>query len=141
MELHVDIVTLAVPDLEAANRYYVERLAWKPALSIPGEVTFLRAGTGRYVALFGRDDLSKDIGSGQPPPFDLGHLCRDEADVDAVTTALVDAGGTLRKPPQRAFWGGYHAYVEAPDGTVWEIAHNPGTLDAEGNVHVGEDSG
>jgi catechol 2,3-dioxygenase-like lactoylglutathione lyase family enzyme len=138
MELHVDIVTLAVPDLEAANRFYVGGLGWQPALSVPGEVTFLRAGPGRMVALFSRRDLAADIGSGEAPPFDLGHLCASEDDVDTVTSALVGAGGTLRKPPQRAAWGGYHAYVEAPDGTVWEIAHNPGwSVDAEGNANIG----
>lgn len=125
-------------DLDAANRYYVERLGWEPALAVPGEVTFLRAGSGRMIALFGRADLAVDIGSGDPPPFDLGHLCNDEEEVDAVTAALVDAGGTLRKPPQRATWGGYHAYVETPDGTVWEIAHNSGwSVDDDGNAHIG----
>jgi len=138
MDLHVDIVTLAVPDLEAAHRYYVDRLGWKPALAVPGTVTFLNAGAGRMVALFSRGDLATDIGSGDAPPFDLGHLCEDEAGVDAVTAALLDAGGTVRKPPQRAEWGGYHAYVEAPDGTVWEIAHNPGwSVDADGTAHIG----
>ncbi len=138
VDLHVDIVTLAVPDLEDANRYYVDRLGWEPALAIPGEVTFLRAGPGRMVALFSRADLAADIGTGEAPPFDLGHLCDREADVEAVTEALVDAGGTLRKAPQRAGWGGYHAYVEAPDGTVWEIAHNPGwSVDADGTARIG----
>lgn len=138
MELHADVITLAVPDLPAAHAYYVEGLGWEPAFAVPGEVTFLRAGSGRMVALFGRDDLAADIGSGVAPPFDLGHLCDDEGDVDRVTEVMVAAGGELRKPPQRAEWGGYHAYVEAPDGTVWEIAHNPGwSVDAEGRAHIG----
>jgi catechol 2,3-dioxygenase-like lactoylglutathione lyase family enzyme len=139
MELHVDIVTLAVPDLEVAHRYYVEGLGWSPALAVPGEVTFLRAGPGRMVALFGRGDLAGDMGVVDPPPFDLGHLCADEAGVDAVVEAMASAGGTVVKPPTRAEWGGYHAYVEAPDGTVWEIAHNPGWhLDDAGEAHIGE---
>jgi catechol 2,3-dioxygenase-like lactoylglutathione lyase family enzyme len=138
MELHVDIVTLAVPDLDAAHRFYVERLGWEAALTVPGEVTFLRAGSGRMVALFARADLASDIGSGEPPSFDLGHLCPDEAGVDDVTAAMLSAGGTLRKAPQRAEWGGYHSYVEAPDGTLWEIAHNPGwSIDADGAAHIG----
>jgi catechol 2,3-dioxygenase-like lactoylglutathione lyase family enzyme len=138
MELHVDVVTLAVPDLAAAHRFYVERLGWEPALTVPGGVTFLRAGRGRMVALFGRADLAVDIGSGEAPPFDLGHLCDDEDGVREVTATLVEAGGALRKPPQRAEWGGYHSYVEAPDGTVWEIAHNPGwTIDANGDARIG----
>jgi catechol 2,3-dioxygenase-like lactoylglutathione lyase family enzyme len=138
MELRVDLVTLAVPDLAAAHRYYAEGVGWTPALAVPGEVTFFRAGPGRMVALFARDDLAVDIGSGAAPPFDLGHLCDDAAGVDAVTKALVDAGGLLRKAPQPAEWGGYHAYVEAPDGTVWEIAHNPGwSIGPDGEANLG----
>ena len=138
MELRVDLITLAGPDLEAANRYYVDGLGWEPALAVPGEVTFLRAGHSRMVALFGRDDLARDIGIPVAPAFDLGHLCASEADVDAVTTALVEAGGTLHKAPQKAEWGGYHAYVEAPDGTMWEIAHNPGwSVDPDGRASIG----
>lgn len=139
MELHVDVITLAVPDLRAAHRFYVEKLGWEPALTVPGEVTFLRAGAGRMVALFGRDDLAADIGSGAVPPFDLGHLCADEGEVDRLTEAMAAAGAVVRKPPQRAEWGGYHSYVEAPDATVWEIAHNPGwRVDASGAAHIGE---
>ena len=138
MDLHVDLITLAVPDLADAHRYYADELGWEPVFVVPGEVTFFRAGKGRMVALFGRGDLRTDIGSGEAPPFDLGHLCDDEAGVDAVTEAMVAAGGTLRKAPQRADFGGYHAYVEAPDGTVWEIAHNPGwSIGPDGEANIG----
>ena len=142
MELRADIITLAVPDLEEANRYYVDALGWAPVLQVPGEVTFLRAGSGRMVALFGRADLAKDIGTDAPPTFDLGQVCSDPAEVDAIVAAMQAAGATVLKAPQAAFWGGYHAYVEAPDGTVWELAHNPGwSVDAEGNAQIGPVSG
>jgi catechol 2,3-dioxygenase-like lactoylglutathione lyase family enzyme len=138
MDLRVDIVTLAVPDLDAAHAYYVDRLGWAAAFAVPGEVTFLRAGPGRMVALFARSDLATDIGSGEAPPFDLGHIFETQAEVDAAAEAMVAAGAVLRKPPQRADFGGYHAYVEAPDGTVWELAWNPGwSVDADGTAHLG----
>lgn len=139
MELRVDIVTLAVPDVAEAHRYYVDGLGWTPAFAVPGEVTFLRAGGGRMVALFASDDLAADIGTGAPaPPFDLGHVFDDEAGVDAATEVMVTAGGRCLKSPQRASWGGYHSYVQAPDGTVWELAHNPGwSVDADGVAHLG----
>lgn len=138
MDLHVDIITLGVPDLAEAHAYYVDRLGWVPALAVPGEVTFLRAGPGRMVALFARSDLATDIGSGEAPPFDLGHIFDTVEEVDAATAAMVAAGGLLRKPAQPAEWGGYHSYVEAPDGTVWELAWNPGwSVDADGTAHLG----
>lgn len=139
MDLHVDIVTLAVPDLASAHAFYVERLGWVPAFAVPGEVTFLRAGPGRMIALFARSDLETDIGDGgATPPFDLGTIYESTAAVDAAVAAMSAAGATVRKPPQHADWGGYHAYVEAPDGTVWELAHNPGwSVDADGTAHIG----
>lgn len=140
MDLRVDLVTLGVPDLDAAHAFYVDRLGWEPALVVPGEVTFLRAGPGRMVALFGRDDLAGDIGDGGAvPPFDLGQLFASTEEVDAAVDELVAAGATVRKPPQHADWGGYHAYVEAPDGTVWELAWNPGwRVDSDGQAHIGD---
>lgn len=139
MDLHVDIITLGVPDLARAHEFYVDRLGWEPAFTVPGEVTFLRAGPGRMIALFSRSDLEKDISDGgAAPPFDLGTLYESAAAVDAAVAAMTAAGASLRKPPQRADWGGYHAYVQAPDGTVWELAHNPGwRVDGDGTAYIG----
>lgn len=139
MDLRVDIITLGVADLSAAHDFYVNRLGWQPALTVPGEVTFLRAGPGRMVALFARGDLAKDIGDGgATPPFDLGMLYESSSAVDAAVETMRAAGASVRKPPQSAEWGGYHAYIEAPDGTVWELAHNPGWhVDEEGTAHIG----
>lgn len=125
MDLRVDVVTLAVPDLAEARAFYVDRLGWEPAFEVDGEVVFLAAGKGRYVGLFGRKDLGEDIGTDAPPPFDVGNNCASEQDVDEVFAAMTNAGARQLKPPTRASWGGYHAYVEAPDGTVWELAYNP----------------
>lgn len=36
------------------------------------------------------------------------------------------AGGTIHKPAQDAFWGGYHGIFADPDGFLWEVAWNPG---------------
>lgn len=133
MDLQVDIITLGVPDLATAHEFYVDRLGWEPALVVPGEVTFLRAGPGRMVALFAINDLVKDIGDGGAvPPFNLGMLFESTAAVDVAVAAMSTAGATARKSPQHAEWGGYHAYVEGPDGTMWEFAYNPGW-------HVGDD--
>jgi catechol 2,3-dioxygenase-like lactoylglutathione lyase family enzyme len=144
MDLRVDIITLAVPDLDEAHDFYVNRLGWHPALVIPGEVTFLRAGPGRMVGLFGRRDLERDVGDRERvPPFDLGQLFNTPAEVDTAVEAMAAAGGKVRKPPQRPeFFEGYHAYVEAPDGTVWELVYNPGFhFDSEGAPHFGPPGG
>jgi hypothetical protein len=35
------------------------------------------------------------------------------------------AGGTILKPAEGAFWGGYSGYFADPDGHAWEVAWNP----------------
>lgn len=138
MDLRVDIVTLSVPNLASAHEFYVERLDWEPALTVPDEVTFLRAGPGRMVALFSRSDLAKDIGDGGAvPPLDLGMLFNAPVAVDTAVAAMSEAGARVRKRAQQADRGGYHAYVETPDGTVWELAHDPGwRIDEDGNADI-----
>ena len=56
MDLRVDIITLAVPDLDEAHAFYVDRLGWDPALVVPGfeasqSVSVSRAVSARTVAL------------------------------------------------------------------------------------------
>jgi catechol 2,3-dioxygenase-like lactoylglutathione lyase family enzyme len=125
----IDIITVAVPDLPEAHAFYVDRLGCKPIFVVPGEITFLPAGSRRLLGLFSRHDLERDIGDGGTvPSFTLGQLFNTTEEVDAATEAMGAAGATVRKPPQPAvFFAGYHAYVETPDGTVWEFVHNPGS--------------
>ena len=55
-------------------------------------------------------------------------LAWNQPDQDAVDAALaraVEAGGTLMKPAEKVFWGGYSGYFADPDGHLWEVAHNP----------------
>jgi len=129
MNLRIDVVTIAVPDVTEAHAFYVERLGWEPAFVVPGEITFLPIADRRMVALFGRADLAKDIGDGgSVPSFTLGQVFNTTEEVDAAVAAMAAAGAKVRKSPQRAvFFPGYHAYVEAADETVWEFVQNPGS--------------
>jgi hypothetical protein len=45
--------------------------------------------------------------------------------VDEALAAAVEAGGTLLRPAQERFWGGYSGYFADPDGHAWEVAYNP----------------
>jgi uncharacterized protein len=49
---------------------------------------------------------------------------RDE--VDHTLAEAAAAGGTIVKPAEEAFWGGYSGYFADPDGFLWEVAHNTG---------------
>ncbi len=127
MNLRIDVITIAVPDVPEAHAFYVDRLGLEPTFFVPGEITFLPVGDRRLLALFGRGDLEKDIGDGGTvPSFTLGQVFNTAPEVDAAVEAMADAGAKVRKSPQRAvFFPGYHAYVEAADGAVWEFVHNP----------------
>ena len=43
-------------------------------------------------------------------------------EVLALLQKAVEAGGTLVKPGQPVFWGGFSGYFSDPDGYLWEIA-------------------
>ena len=51
----------------------------------------------------------------------------------------LEAGGTILKPAQDVFWGGYSGYFADPDGFAWEVAWNPHfTLTTSGLVELPE---
>ena len=41
MDQRISFVTLAVADLDATRRFYVDGLGWEPALDVPGEVLMI----------------------------------------------------------------------------------------------------
>jgi catechol 2,3-dioxygenase-like lactoylglutathione lyase family enzyme len=143
MVQRLDMITLGVPDLDAARRFYVDGLGWTPTLDVPGEVVFIQVGHSRLLALFGAEDLAADIGgvSAETPRgggVALAHNVGSDEEVAEVLATAERAGGTILKPAQRAFWGGEQGYFADPFGFVWEIAHNPGLVfAADGSVRFG----
>ena len=144
MEPRIDLITIGVPDLDQARRFYRDGLGWEPLLDIPGEVVFLQVGHGRVLALFGAQDLVDDIGGG--PPADaprgagvtLAQIVDSVREVAEVIARAEAAGATVLKPAQDTDWGGHHGYFADPAGFVWEIAYNPGfRVDADGRVRMG----
>jgi catechol 2,3-dioxygenase-like lactoylglutathione lyase family enzyme len=141
MDQRLDFLTLGTTDLAASRRFYVDGLGWTPLLEVPGEVVFFQVGHGLTLSLWRREALLAEGGGGMSsgvPPISLSHNVGSE---DAVRVAFADAvaaGGTVLREPTRADWGGFSAYVAAPDGFRWEIACNPGwRVDVDGTVHLG----
>jgi catechol 2,3-dioxygenase-like lactoylglutathione lyase family enzyme len=143
MEPRLDLLTVAVPDLDAARRFYVDGLGWTPALDVPGEVVFLQIGPGLLLGLFGAADLAADMGVPVEDVvpgagFTLAHNVAGADEVRRVVAAAEAAGARIVKPPQQAAFGGFHAYLTDPAGIRWEVAHNPGwQVDGDGTVHIG----
>ena len=150
MDPRVSFITLAVSDLAATRRFYVDGLGWEPAFEVPGEVVFIQIGHGLLLGLFGADDLEADVDPDRPgpehlgtahatpPPISLAQILPTENEVVETLERAEAAGATILKPPQHAAFGGFHGYFADPSGFRWEIATNPGwSVASDGRVTLG----
>ena len=121
------LVTLGVADVSRARAFY-GALGWSESSASNEQVAFFHT-SGSVVALYGRGALAEDATvpadghgfAGVTLAINLG----DDGAVDAAIAEWCRVGGTVVKPAQRVFWGGYSGYVADPDGHLWEIAYNP----------------
>ncbi|MDH1265654.1 VOC family protein [Pseudomonas sp. GD03944] len=137
MKPRISLITLAVDDLDRAVRFYRDGLGL-PTDGIVGTefengaVAFFDLQAGLRLGLWPRTSLAAD--SGLPPSkagapgMSLAHNVASRDEVDAVMTQAAAAGGTLVKPAQETFWGGYAGYFQDPDQHLWEVAWNPEDL-------------
>jgi catechol 2,3-dioxygenase-like lactoylglutathione lyase family enzyme len=150
MQQRLDFITLATPDLDAARAFYRDGLDWQPLLDVPGEILFFQVGHGLVLGLYDAVAFEGDLvdaaeaAEGAAPPaspgasgLTLSHNVGSPAEVDAAVERMRAAGGSIRKRPQQAAFGGYHAHVADSNGVLWEVAHNPGwSVDPDGAVHL-----
>lgn len=134
MKPRIDIITLAVDDLEAALRFYRDGLglATKGIVGTEfeyGAVVFFDLQANLKLALYPRKNLAKDSGlrlvKPDTPEFSIGHLVTSKDAVQQLMEQAKRAGAAIVKPAQATFWGGYAGYFQDPDGHLWEIAWNP----------------
>ncbi|WP_029145950.1 VOC family protein [Microbacterium luticocti] len=135
MDARVTLITLAVADLAASRRFYVDGLGWEPAFEVPGEVMFFRVAPTVVLSLWSRAGFEAEVGplgdGGGIPPLTLAHNMPDADGVDRVMRDAVAAGAQLIRPARQREWGGYSGYFADPDGFRWEVAYNPGPLGVE----------
>ena len=127
MEPRISLITLGVSDLDRSVRFYRDGLGL-PKREGPEGIAFFETG-GTWLSLYSRDSLAEDAtvsseGSGFRG-FALAHNVASPEEVDKTLQQAVDAGALLRKPAEKASWGGYSGYFEDPDGFLWEVAWNP----------------
>ena len=124
-------MTLAVADLDASRRFYVEGLGWRPEMDVPGEVLMFRAGAHLVLSLWDRGHFAAEVGevmSGSGvPPVTIAHNLATRAEVDGVLATARAAGARASDAVERD-WGGYTGYFADPDGYRWEVAYNPGPI-------------
>lgn len=140
MEPHVDVITLAVDDLERSLAFYRDGLGLEtPGVTgtqyvgdeatPAGAVVMFRLRGGLVLALYPRSELAKDadipLSSPTTGAFSIGQLVESRADVDAVLARAEAAGATVTGQPHDRPWGIYSGYFRDPDGHLWEIIWNP----------------
>ena len=132
MEQRISFVTLAVADLDATRRFYVDGLGWTAEVDVPGEVLMFRTGDRLVLSLWDRSHFEAEVGQvmtgAGAPPITLAHNLRTKQAVDAVLATAAAAGASHVQAAQDREWGGYTGYFADPDGYRWEVAYNPGPI-------------
>jgi len=127
MRQKLNLITFGVTDFVRAVAFY-EGLGWKQSeKSMEGLALFPLGGI--TLALHPRHELENDVTIGcQPSAFygmTLSFNAKSAQEVDDVMAEVQHLGGTIIKPAQKVFWGGYSGYFKDLDGFVIEVAHNP----------------
>ena len=132
MDQRISFVTLAVADLEAARRFYLEGLGWTAALDVPDEVLMIQAGEHLVLSLWVDREFEAEVGpirrGAGVAPITLAHNVPTRAEVDSVLVTARQAGADPVQVAEEREWGGYTGYFGDPDGYRWEIAYNPGPI-------------
>jgi hypothetical protein len=127
MRQKLNLITLGVDDFEKSVAFY-EGLGWKRSPASVEELALFPLG-GIVLALHPRQALADDaMAKDSKPGFSgitLSFNAKSEAEVNEVMKEVAQLGGTIVKPAQKVYWGGYSGYFKDPSGHLIEVAHNP----------------
>ena len=140
MEPHIDVITLAVGDLQRSLAFYRDGLGLETQgvvatelvdekTNAAGAIAMFHLRGGLILALYPRSELAKDAEIPFGPPktgeLSIGHLVENRAEVDTLLARAEQAGATITGQPHDRPWGIYSGYFRDPDGHLWEIIWNP----------------
>ncbi len=142
MEARIDVITLAVDDLERALAFYrALGLESKGVVATQyigddthpaGAIAMVHLKGGQILCLYPRSELAKDAGIPPGPPqsgeFSLGQIVASRDEVDALLANAKAEGAPVTELHDRP-WGIYSGYFRDPDGHLWEVIHNPNRAD------------
>jgi len=146
MDPRIDVITLAVADLDRALAFYrslglesegvVGTEFVGDEVTPAGAIALFKLKGGLLLSLYPRAELAKDanvpLGPPKPGEFSIGHLVASKADVDALLARAQAAGATVTDQPHDRPWGIYSGYFRDPDGHLWEVIWNPRMPPAQG---------
>ena len=140
MQPRINLITLAVDDLERALVFYRDGLGLdSPGVvgtefpgddeSPAGAVAMFELDGGLLLAVWPRTELAKDarvpLESAKTGEFSIGQIVSSKDEVDAVIAQAKAAGATVTDEPHDRAWDIYSGYFRDPDGHLWEIIWNP----------------
>ncbi|CAH7056126.1 VOC domain-containing protein [Vibrio chagasii] len=121
----LSVLTLGVVSLERSAKFYESVLELERTDYESSEIIFYHLD-GAELALFPRDELSKDIGISQQGSgfsgITLAHNVSSSKEVLSLLQKAKLHGGNIVKDGQPVFWGGFSGYFSDPDGHLWEVA-------------------
>jgi len=127
----LDLISVAVDDLQRTAAFYRDGLGWSAERVSTGDVYVkIDLERGLSLLLYEREFFTRQFGQLGIPDraggMVLSMLVTSEAEVAAVVERAAAAGGRLPagKPQQQA-WGGFAGYFADPDGLVWEVIAQP----------------
>lgn len=140
MKSRINVLTLAVNDLDKATEFYRDGLGL-PSEGILGDefegddnnpsgrVAIFKLRGGLIFALYERTDLAKDAHIRDDAPssteFSIGYAVKLKEEVDTLLARAREAGGTVTAPAHERPWGIYSGYFKDIDGHLWEVLWNP----------------
>ena len=138
MEPRLDVITLAVADLERGLAFYrslgleskgITGAEWTDeATGANGAIAMFELEGGLLLNLYPRIDLARDaaipVGPPQSGEFSLAQLVGSREEVDALLEKAASAGARVTLGHDRP-WGIYSGYFRDPDGHLWEIIWHP----------------
>jgi uncharacterized protein len=144
VEARIDVITLAVDDLQRALAFYRALGLQSPGVTATkftgddthpaGAIAMFQLDGGRILSLYPRSELAKDAGippgPAQSGEFSLGQIVATRDEVDALLAKAEAAGAPVTELHDRP-WGIYSGYFRDPDGHLWEIIHNPGRTNSD----------
>ena len=134
MDQRLSLVTIAVADLEATRRFYVDGLGWEPMIFVPGDVLMIKVADKLLLSLWDRGHFEAEVGpivAGQGvAPLTLAHNVGSREEVDEVLATAREVGADPVHDGVDREWGGYTGYFGDPDGYRWEVAWAPGEVGA-----------
>lgn len=140
MQPTINVITLAVSDLDRALTFYRDGLGLDSAGVVgteftgdesnpDGAVVMFRLNGGLVLALYPRTELAKDANVPFGPPktgeFSIGHAVAAKEDVDTLLTAAEAAGAMVTDRAHDRPWGIYSGYFRDLDGHLWEVMWSP----------------